>query len=210
MLKFNHLDTEFSSSNISTEDMKKVLGEFKYVFGRSTVFVDKLQPYTEFFVTPSSSQWGSKTDITLSVRQAQQKHVDEQTCRLRLIIVGTSTHDRMENIGMGEWALPFFNADNEETDLFVVRLECEYFPIADLPYSLADLNTMVDLYRHDIPLFPGMTLKLPGYEIETGGHSCENCDGERCFYSDFDGQISYLDGRTRKFHVTCDGNLQLT
>jgi hypothetical protein len=209
--KFDHAIQDVMNFNtISSEEMVRVLKEFSYVFGRSTYYVDQVGD-TKFYVSPSESQWGSKTNLSFSISQLQQKHVNTNTCVFRICITGETTEKRLESIGLGRYAHSYKEENYQE--LFIATLETEYFKVGDLPYSINDLKVMADLYRHDVPLYPGMTLDMPGYyRIETEIHSCGSCGTEvpgQCWYSDFDGVLTYPNKESHKFHVTCDGNLQL-
>ena len=188
---------------ISVENMKAILKEFAYVFGRSGVRVRIVSSIT--FVNPTESQWGSRTNIELTIHQTLQRNHAEDTCSIALYITGATTLHRMEKIGLGE----LVSADLGNDEMFIVDVEADGFPISDLPYSLTDLRVIGDLQRHEVAEYPGMTLEIPGkYLIESGVHSCESC-GKDCFYTDFDGVIKYADGLEAKFHVTCSGNIQL-
>lgn len=209
MRKFKHLECDLESVGNSAEEIKKVLAEYAYVFGRSTYFVDKDEPYGDYSVSPSSSQWGSKTEITLEISRRLQRHADNNTCRLRVIITGVTLQSRLDGIGMGEWAVPTFTPEGDETGVFMSLFDCEDFPVSELPYSIEDLEVMLLLYKHDVADNSGMLLVKKDYRIETTEHHCENCEGGHCFYSDFDGKVSFPDYSEYKFHVTCDGNIQL-
>jgi len=215
-MKFPHFDMDCPNpiQESSVDEMNRVLNEYEYVFGRSTVFVDEYSPRysaigcTDWLVSPSASQWGSQTNITLRIAVVTQDNADSKTWYVKIVITGNTVKKRLGSIGLGDRAIETFNESGEPTGYMATFL-CRDLPTAYLPYSPKRLKIMLILYKHDIQNNPGLLLVKKAYRIETLEHSCENCEDGRCFYSDFDGKISFPDYTEYKFHVTCSGNIQL-